>query len=588
MSELPEGWANARIEEIAEVRLGRQRSPDRAFGPNMRPYLRAANVTWAGLDLSDVKEMHFESHEFPSYLLEKGDILLAEASGSPAEVGRPAVFNDEITDCGFQNTLIRVRPTNGLSHFLYQRFMYDALSGAFAEASRGLGIHHLGAERVAKWEVELPPLAEQQRIVNKIETLVSRSRRAKETFNEIPALLDDYRRSVLAAAFRGDLSGEWREKNPDVEPGAELLRKVCIQRQQRWEATEMEKMLANGNRPTHDVWKDKYEEPDSIDMEGLPELPNGWVWLSLDHVLTAIEAGSSFACAERPPSDDEVGVIKVSAVTWGKFDEEQSKTCTDPSRVDEAVLVRAGDFLFSRANTSNLVGACVIVEHISKRLMLSDKILRFKFIEIDQDWVLAVLRSPWGRFEIERLATGNQNSMKNIGQKRIRSIRVPLPPRAEQSVIVQIIDRLFARLADVTTAVREYLLELNAFERAVLAKACRGELVPQDNAEEPATALLERIRTERADAAANPPPKRPKGFAKKSSMKEHDIKDRVKAAIRDQPFVRFSFDDLRAMVPGSYDALKDSLFDILDEKPPVVRQIFDKGTGAIRLERVGP
>ena len=65
----------------------------------------------------------------------------------------------------------------------------------------------------------------------------------------------------------------------------------------------------------------------------------------------------------------------------------------------------------------------------------------------------------------------------------------------------QIIDRLFARLADVTTAVREYLLELNAFERAVLAKACRGELVPQDNAEEPATALLERIRTERADAA---------------------------------------------------------------------------------------
>lgn len=171
MSELPEGWVTSRVDEIAEVRLGRQRSPDKAFGTHMRPYLRAANVTWAGLDIKnvDVKEMNFEPHEFPSYVLQKGDILLAEASGSPAEVGKPAVFNGEIADCCFQNTLIRVRAADGLSPFLYQRFLYEALSGAFAQTSRGLGLHHLGAETIARWEVDLPPLEEQHRIVDKVE-----------------------------------------------------------------------------------------------------------------------------------------------------------------------------------------------------------------------------------------------------------------------------------------------------------------------------------------------------------------------------------------------------------------------------------
>lgn len=588
MSELPEGWTTARVEEIAEVRLGRQRSPDKAFGPHMRPYLRAANVTWAGLDLADVKEMNFDPHELPAYVLKKGDILLAEASGSPGEVGKPAVFNGEIANCCFQNTLIRVRADDGLSPFLRQRFSYDALSGAFAQASQGLGIHHLGAETIARWEVDLPPLKEQRRIVDKVEDLLSRSRKAKRSLNEIQALLEDYRRSVLVASFRGDLTAEWREKNPDVEPPAELLAKTRLQRRQRWETAELEKMHARGKIPDDDTWKDKYEEPASVDTEGLAELPEGWTWISLDHVLAAIETGSSFACEERPPRDDEVGVVKVSAVTWGQFDEEESKTCVDPSRVDPSNFIGEGDFLFSRANTLNLVGACVIVGRISKRLMLSDKILRFRFVDLDQGWVLAVLRSPWARLEIERLATGNQHSMKNIGQERIRSIRVPLPPREEQSEIVRIVDCLLGQNAAVANALHEQISELDTIDLAVLARAFRGELVPQDRTDESASVLVESIRAERAESAAKPSVVHPNAPVKRPAMSSQDMKDRVRTAIQDQPFDRFSFDDLRAKVPGDYEALKESLFHLLEHEPHVVCQVFDKKVKAMRLQRVKP
>lgn len=175
-------------------------------------------------------------------------------------------------------------------------------------------------------------------------------------------------------------------------------------------------------------------------QDSLPVIPSSWSWAELGDILSGIEAGKSFKCEERPPRDSEVGVVKVSAVTWGTFDEDASKTCLSSERVDPKLFIEPGDFLFSRANTIQLVGACVIVHGLSRRLMLSDKILRLRIHTVVPQWLLYVLRTRWGRAEIERLATGNQESMRNIGQDRIRAIRIPLPPLDEQRRIVAALD----------------------------------------------------------------------------------------------------------------------------------------------------
>ena len=86
--ELPGTWCWAPVRDVGEVRLGRQRSPDRATGPNMRPYMRAANVKWTGIDLTDVKEMDFTREEVEVFGLHRGDVLVSEASGSRREVGK--------------------------------------------------------------------------------------------------------------------------------------------------------------------------------------------------------------------------------------------------------------------------------------------------------------------------------------------------------------------------------------------------------------------------------------------------------------------------------------------------------------------
>lgn len=179
-------------------------------------------------------------------------------------------------------------------------------------------------------------------------------------------------------------------------------------------------------------------------------LPPSWATVPLGSVLSRIEAGASFRCEERPPREQETGVAKVSAVTWGEYDEEESKTVLSSDRIDERFLIRPGDFLFSRANTISLVGACVIARRVNRRVMLSDKILRFHFAGAEPAYVLHFLRSPAGRSEIERLSTGNQESMRNIGQDRIKAIQLPLPPLAEQRRIIAALEE---HLSDVDAAV---------------------------------------------------------------------------------------------------------------------------------------
>lgn len=205
LGELPEGWEWVTVEQIAEVRLGRQRSPARAKGPNMRPYLRSANVTWDGLDLSDVKEMDFTLQEQETYRLKRGDIVLVEGSGSISEVGKPAIWNDEIENCCMQNTLIRVRTDAPLPEYLHLHFQYDALGARFRHATKGIGINHLGAQGLSEWVIALPPLAEQKRIVERVETLFAQAEQIERAVEIARRRAEKVEQAILARVFRGEL-----------------------------------------------------------------------------------------------------------------------------------------------------------------------------------------------------------------------------------------------------------------------------------------------------------------------------------------------------------------------------------------------
>jgi hypothetical protein len=187
----------------------------------------------------------------------------------------------------FTNSLVRFQAgTHLLPSFALSLFRHWMRRGDFQRIAQiTTNIAHLGAGRFAAMEVPLPPLGEQRRIVAKLEALQERSRRARDALDAIPPLLEKLRQSILAAAFRGDLTKEWRAQHPHVEPADKLLARIRLERRKKWEETELAKMVAKGKPPKDDAWKKKYVEPKPVDTEGLPRLPKGWCWAAARDVV---------------------------------------------------------------------------------------------------------------------------------------------------------------------------------------------------------------------------------------------------------------------------------------------------------------
>ena len=205
MTELPAGWALSTVGEVGELRLGKQRSPKWHMGPNMRPYLRVANVFEDRIDISDVKEMHFEPHEVETFELRPGDVLLNEGQ-TPELLGRPAIYRGELPGACFTNSLIRFRPYDGVLHtWALAVFRWHMHSGRFSRESQiTTNIAHLSLGRLAPIEFPVPPLAEQARIVAAIEEQSSRIDQAEALLRSARSRATQLRLTLLDEVVSGD------------------------------------------------------------------------------------------------------------------------------------------------------------------------------------------------------------------------------------------------------------------------------------------------------------------------------------------------------------------------------------------------
>ena len=229
LSKLPEGWVWASVEQLGNVQLGRQRSPSKVGKANPTPYIRAANITEEGVDLSDVLEMDFSVTEKETFALKVGDVLLTEASGSPEHVGRPAIWKHAAGLYCFQNTVLRFSPEGIGSEYAFYSFLAMQKLGVFGKLSGGIGINHLSAGKFSKLPVPLPPTDEQIALIEIIkakfslcdEQLISNTHSLKQSAAQ--------RKNILKAAFSGQLVPQ----DPNDEPAGELLARIRAERAER-------------------------------------------------------------------------------------------------------------------------------------------------------------------------------------------------------------------------------------------------------------------------------------------------------------------------------------------------------------------
>lgn len=437
-------WQRIRLREIASVLNGFAFKSAQFTSGDGIPLIRIRDVGNNSTDTNYVGE--FDER----YIVKPGDLL----------VGMDGDFNCARWrgPLGLLNQ--RVCKITLKSEQYLSRFLDYALPGylkAINNATSSVTVKHLSSRTIEDIPLPLPPPHEQEEIVAELERQFSRLDEAVANLKRARINLKRCKTAILQAAIEGRLVPNEteleRSEGRDFESGSDLRTRI------RKSSVSKTAVVTGPKVP--------------LDFVGTvhPPLPEGWGWATCDQLLEDIEAGASFKCVERPPLPGETGVLKVSAVTWGEFDEEESKTCVDLGRLRDEFLVKPGDFLFSRANTIDLVGACVIVRSITKPLMLSDKTLRFRLRPIVLDeWLLACLRSKHGRAEITRLATGNQDSMRNIGQDRIRRIRIPMPPLKEQRRILTELNRRCSTIDSVARMINESLIRAQRLGQAALAE----------------------------------------------------------------------------------------------------------------------
>lgn len=192
--------------DIGDVCLGRQRSPKNVSNQYPTKYIRAANITTAGLQLDDVLEMEFTPTEQDKYLLKYGDIIVSEASGSATQVGKPAVWKEQIDKCCFQNTVIRLRLYTDDFEYVYWYLKYLYISGHIARLVGGVGINHLGAKKFSEIQIPIPDLNMQKQISERLNSAMSVCDSIEQTVDVALSQSEAMRQSILKKAFEGGLS----------------------------------------------------------------------------------------------------------------------------------------------------------------------------------------------------------------------------------------------------------------------------------------------------------------------------------------------------------------------------------------------
>jgi restriction endonuclease S subunit len=245
LPQLPKSWTWAAVDQVGEVTLGRQRSPQHHRGEFMRPYLRVANVFEDRIDISDVKYMNFTPREYEIYRLQEGDILLNEGQ-SLEKVGRPAMYRNEVPDCCFQKTLLRFRSSDAVNHHyalvVFRAYLHNGQFKRIAKITTNLA--HLTAERFAQLEFPLPPLAEQIEIVREVERRLSAADKLAITLDRQLDLNRATRQSLLHDALAGRLVPQ----NSKDEHASVLLKRIRAEKTQT--ELEIRKARSRLDRPS--------------------------------------------------------------------------------------------------------------------------------------------------------------------------------------------------------------------------------------------------------------------------------------------------------------------------------------------------
>ena len=482
---LPEGWLWAKIEDTVQ--------PVGQFNPAATP-----QATYRYVDVSSISNRLFKI-EAPKIVTGAEAPTRARQAIRPCDVlfstVRPYLRNVAMLrnedEGNVGSTAFCVLRSNGCVDpgYLFRWTLTKEFFEGLLPKQRGISYPAVRDGDVLEQLIPLAPLPEQRRIAAKVEALFEQSRSARQALDRIPPLLKKFRQSVLAAAFRGDLTRDWREQHPDVEPASALLDRIRAARRRKWEKD----VRASARHPERLY----YKEPASVAISGLSELPERWTWTSIGwlaspepYSLTDGPFGSNLRTKDY--ASEGVRVVRLQNIGEGEF---KDSDCAFISRAKFETLKKhsicPGDLIIATLGDPVARLCRFPVDH-PVALVKADCI-RFKVDAACAEslYVMWALNTVDAHKRAEAAAHGVGRLRVNLNE--IKQLPVPLAPPPEQRQIVARIEDFFRQAGAIEAAVEATRRRADTLEQSILARAFFGKLVPQDPNDEPAAALLSRI-----------------------------------------------------------------------------------------------
>ena len=489
---LPAGWEMSKLADLLAVIRGvsyKKKDAHYEAEEGSIPIVRATNIE---------RVLNFGSLVYvPRYyikqeqLLRPGDIVIAASSGSQSVVGKAAQLREEWLG-SFGAFCLGLRPDKGTDdRYLAWFLQSEDYRNRVSTLAAGININNLRREHIEEAPIPLAPLAEQRRIVAEIETQFTRLDASVAALRRAQANLKRYRASVLKDACEGRLvpteAELARSEGREYEPTDVLLERILGERRARWESQEKR--------------RGKYKEPSSPDTSALPELPEAWAWANLEQLVAVLKNGYS----KRPEGDTGTPILRISAVRPMSVDLEDVRWVSEAQDLTD-FLIHPGDLLFTRYNGNrSLVGVCGVVPEVGRDTLHPDKLIRACLVTPGTlpNFVQLVVNVGVSR-EFLNLRIRTTAGQSGISGSDLKGMPIPIPPLAEQHRIVAEVERRLSVVQQTEATVEASLARADRLRQSILKQAFSGRLVPQDPDDEPASALLERIRAEReAQASAS-------------------------------------------------------------------------------------
>ena len=427
---IPENWCWVRLGSLCtDIQYGY--TAKAIFDNNYPKMLRITDIQGGEVDWDNVPNCEITENDFKKYELVSHDIVFARTGATTGK----SCFVLEPPKSVYASYLIRIRLNSSFNKkYVYYILQSEVYWKQIMELSSGIAQPGVNAAKLQSLLCPLSPLSEQQRIVDRIESLFAKLDEAKEKAQAVVDGFELRKSAILHKAFTGELTERWRKEHG----------------------------------------------------EGL----DGWKNTTLSEIVSGFKYGTS---EKSTYNNTGMPVLRIPNVGTGTLSFEDMKYLAH-NDVDEANQVHENDLLIIRSNGSrDLVGKCAIVPALSRKFAYASFLIRIKPSEwILPDYLALYLNSTDARTQMFKKAKSSAG-IHNINSQELGSITINVPTIYEQSAIIAVLNNLLAKGQQAKEAAEAVLIQIDTMKKAILARAFRGELGTNDPAEESAEKLIKAV-----------------------------------------------------------------------------------------------